>query len=211
MDAQIPTTQQVFRQRSSLGLAAACGVTGVILLVSLARNWAAYPRPLSAAWVIFGLAVAWSVFVRPAALLTLDGVVLRNVLRDVHIPWSALTDVSSRWNLRVSAGDRGYNSWAISSQVKPPRRASGGMFRMPVPGRLDGIARAEASAFPTVAKVTAQVVARSIRTAKEEYDKAVALGQLHASPDAAVRVTWALPTIAALLVLAVVVLALSLG
>ena len=210
MDAQIPMMQQVFRQRSSLGLAAACDVTGVVLLVSLARSWATYPRPLSAAWVIFGLAVAWSVFVRPAVLLDVEGVVLRNLVRDVHIPWTRLTEVSSRWNLRVLAGDRGYNSWAISSQVKPSRGASAGMFRMPIPGRLDGIARADASASPTAAKVTAQGVARSIRSAKGEYDEAVALGRLSATPDATVRITWALLPIAALLVPAVVVLALSL-
>ena len=69
MGTETSTTQQVFRQRSSVGLAAMSGLTGLLLLLSLARNWAAYPQPLFAAWVISGLAVAWSVFVRPAGLL----------------------------------------------------------------------------------------------------------------------------------------------
>src|SRR5674476_800507 len=79
MATETPTMQHVFRQRSSLGLAAVCGVTGLLLLLSLARNWADYPRPSFAAWVVFGLAVAWAIFVRPVVLVDIGGVTLRNV------------------------------------------------------------------------------------------------------------------------------------
>src|SRR5665648_373874 len=118
MGTKTSTVQHVFRQRSPLGLAAVSGVTGVILLLSLAWNWADYPQPLFVVWVLFGLACVWAVFVRPAVLLDVEGVTLRNVLRDVHIPWTRLTDVEYRWNLKVFVGERGYTTWAISSQVK---------------------------------------------------------------------------------------------
>jgi hypothetical protein len=85
------STRQVIRQRSSLWLAAISAVTGLLLLLSLVRNWASYPRLSFAAWVLFGLAVAWAVFVRPAVLLDASGVTLRNIVRDVHIPWTRLT------------------------------------------------------------------------------------------------------------------------
>src|SRR5664280_2919602 len=126
MGTETSTTQQVFRQRSSVGLAAMSGLTGLLLLLSLVRNWAAYPQPLFAAWVILGLAVAWSVFVRPAVLLDAGGVTIRNIVQDVHIPWTRLTGVTSRWNLKILAGERGYNAWAISAQVDRPTRASAG-------------------------------------------------------------------------------------
>ena len=102
------STHHVFRQHSSVWLAAISGVTGLLLLLALVRNWASYPRLTFAAWVLFGLAVAWALFVRPAVLLDAKGVTLRNIVRDVHIPWTRLTGVTSRWNLNVLVGDKGY-------------------------------------------------------------------------------------------------------
>jgi Protein of unknown function (DUF2581). len=144
MSSKTSTKQQLFRQRSPLGLAAACGVTGLVLLVSMAWQWAEHPEPLFATWVVFILAVVWSLFVRPAVLLDEDGVTIRNVVRDVHIPWVRVTDVECRWSLKVFVGDRPYTAWAISSQVERPKGASGSMFAM-MPGRLDKLARAEGS------------------------------------------------------------------
>jgi hypothetical protein len=210
MGAETFTTQQVFRQRSSVGLAAMSGLTGLLLLLSLARNWAARPQPLFAAWVILGLAAAWSVFVRPAVLLDAGGVTFRNIVRDVHIPWARLSGVTSRWNLKVLVGDRGYNAWAISAQVDRPKRSSAGMFRVPLPGRPNGVAGAGARPSTTVQKATAESLALVITAAKQEYDESVAHGQLPASPDAAVRITWVPLVMAVLLLPAGAVLALSL-
>jgi Bacterial PH domain len=210
MGTETSTTRHVFRQRSSVRLAVVCGVVGLFLLLSLARNWADYPRPLFAVWVLLGLAVAWSVFVRPAVLLEVGGVTLRNVVRDVHIPWTRLTDVECRWNLKVLVGDRGYTAWAMSSEPERPKRVSGGMFRMPVPGRLDRVASAYPKPSATVLKVTAQSVARSIREAKQEYDEAVVQGRLPASPADKVQVTWVPLAMALLLLPAIAVVALSL-
>jgi len=204
------STQQVFRQRSSVGLAVLSGVTGLLLLLSLARNWADYPQPLFAAWVLLGLAVAWSVFVRPAVLLDAGGVTLRNIVRDVRIPWARVTDVTNRWNLRVQAGEQGYNAWAISAQAERPKRAPGGMFGMPVPGRLSGVATAKVRPSTVVPKATAQSVALSIRAAKQEYDEAVTRGPAPAASDDTVRITWVPLTMAVLLVPAIAVVVLSL-
>jgi hypothetical protein len=209
MGSRTSTTEQVFRQRSSLGLAAVCVVTGLILLVSLARNWADYPRAMFASWVVFALAVTWSIFIRPAVLLGVEGVMVRNVLRDVYIPWAALTEVKSRWNLKVFAGDRGYTAWAISSQVERPRVSSGAVLGKLSPRRLEGQFGADAGRSTTALKVTAATVARSIQRAKREYDEAVALGQAPEVPDDRVRVSWAPLVLVVLLVPAIAVVALS--
>jgi hypothetical protein len=126
--------QQVFRQHSSAWLAAISGVTGLLLLLSLVRNWASCPRLSFAVWVLFGLAVAWAVFVRPAVLLDAKGVTLRNIVRDAHIPWTRLTGVTSRWNLKVLVGDNGYNAWAISAQVERRKSVSAALWRCQCPG-----------------------------------------------------------------------------
>jgi hypothetical protein len=201
----------VFRQRSSLTLAAVCVVTGLILLLSLARNWADYPRPMFASWVVFALAATWSIFIRPAVLLDGEGVTVRNVLRDVHVPWAALTEVKTRWNLKVFAGDRGYTAWAISSQVERPRVSSGAVLGKLSPSRLEGQFGADAGRSTTASKVTAATVSRSIQQAKREYDEAVGLGQLPEAPDDRVRVSWAPLVLVVLLVPAIAVVALSLS
>ena len=209
MTNETSTKQHLIRQRSPLGLAAVCGVTGLVLLVSMAWRWADSPQPLFVAWVLFGLAVVWSLFVRPAVLLDEDGVIIRNVVRDVHIPWVRVTDVDFRWNLKVFVGDRAYTSWAISSQVERPKGASGGMFAM-MPGRLDKFANADAQPSRSAPKVTASAVARAMEQAKEEHSEAVAKGTVVAAPDAPVWMTWVPMALVIVLLPASAVVALSL-
>lgn len=204
-------TQQVFRQRSSLGLAGVCAATALFVLGSLARNWADTPQPLFASWVLFGLAVVWSVFVRPAVVIDQDGVTLRNLLRDVHVPWGRLSDVKVRWNLTVYVGERGYSAWAISSQAERPRGVSGGMFAVPLPSRLGRQARIDAMASDPAPTVTASMIARSIEAAKTDYDKGAAGGQPRVATDSGVRVTWVPLALVVLLLPAVAVVALSLA
>ena len=203
------TTQQVFRQRSPLALSVLFGVTGLLLLVSMALDWADKPEPLFALWVIFGLALMWSLFVRPAVLLDIDGVTIRNVLRDIHIPWVLVTDVEFRWNLKVFTGDRAYTAWAISSQVERPKGTGGGRFAI-LPGQVNKYARADVLSSTPAPKVTASMVARSIEAAKEDYAEAVAHGALAAPPESQVRIS-VVPLVLVVLVLpAVAIVALSL-
>lgn len=209
MGTQTSTTPHVFRQRSPLALAVLFGATGLLLLLSVARNWADKPEPLFASWVIFGLALMWSLFVRPAVLLDIDGVTIRNVLRDIHIPWAGVTDVESRWNLKVFVGDRAYTAWAISSQVERPKGVSGGMFAT-LPRQVDKYARADVHSSTPAPKVTASMVARSIEAAMEDYAEAVAHGALAAPPESQVRIS-VVPLVLVVLVLpAVAIVAFSL-
>lgn len=211
MGPDTPTMRHVYRQRSSLALAAVCAATGAILLLSLARNWADYPRPMLVAWVLFGLAATWAIFVRPAVLVDAGGVTVRNVVRDAHIPWSSLTHVQTRWNLKVFAGDRGFTAWAISSPVGRPHRASGGMFGVLSPRRLERQLGVDAARSATPEKVTAAAIARSIEQARQEYDDAVAHGRLPGAADSGVSVSWVPWVLAVLLVPAVAVVVLSLA
>jgi Bacterial PH domain len=210
MSGKTSTKQHLIRQRPPLALAAACGVTGLVLLVSMAWQWSDNPQPLFVAWVIFVLAVVWSLFIRPAVVLDYDGVTFRNVVKDIHIPWVRVTDVEFRWNLKVFVGDQPYTAWAISSQAERPKGGSRGMFAM-MPGRLDKLANADAQPSRSAPKVTASLVARSIEQAREEYAEAVAQGLVAAAPEARVRITWVPMVLAIVLLPAIAVLALSLA
>lgn len=209
MSSKTSTTPHLIRQRSPLGLAAACGVTGLVLLVSMSWQWAEHPEPLFAAWVIFILAVVWSLFVRPAVLLDEDGVTIRNVVRDIHIPWVRVTDVECRWSLKVFVGDRAYTAWAISSQVGRPKASPGSLLGM-TPGRLDEFASAGAHPSTSAPKVTASTVARAIEQAQEEYSEAVARGAIAAPSDAQVRMTLVPMALAIMFLPAIAVVAITL-
>ena len=210
MSSETSRTQQVFRQRSPLWLAAVCALIGLFLLLSLARSWADDPQPLFAAWVVFVLAVVWALFVRPAVLLDDQGVTVRNILRDIHVPWAQLSDTESRWNLKVFVGDRGYTAWAISAQVGRPKGAAGGLFGSLSLRGLDKYAGAPARPTGSAPKVTAAMVARLIEAGKDDYEAGDARGALPATPDAPVRVCWVPLVVAVLLLPAIAVLALTL-
>jgi len=231
------TARQVFRQRSSLVLAAVCGVTGALLLLSLVRNWAQYPRPVFAAWVVLGLALTWAVFVRPAVLLDSEGVTVHNVLRDIRIPWARLSHVETRWNLRVFAGDHGYTAWAISSQIERPNRGGiSGLRGRPGPTAGPGARRSASVPHVTVPKVNALTVSRAIEQARRDYEDSAARGRRSAvskgeaskgeapsggemsdgvsdthQSDDPVRISWVPLVIAVLLVPAIAVAVLSLS
>ena len=208
MGTSTSPTRHAFRQRSAVGLAAVCGVTGLFLLLSVARSWAEEPQPLFVAWVLLTMAVVWAVFFRPAVLLDAEGVTLQNILRDIHIPWVLVKDVEFRWNLKVFVGERGYTAWAISSQVERPKSGAGGIFGI-LPGRLDKYLAADAPPAPAK-KVTAASVAQLIEQARQEYDEAVARGQIVAAPDARTQIIWVPLVVAVLLLPAIAVVALSL-
>lgn len=74
---------------------------------------------------------AWVLFVRPSVELTDEAVVLRNLVRDVQIPWSRIEATQARWNLRViTDGGAAYGSWAVSKQrpkVSGAQRMGGGL------------------------------------------------------------------------------------
>jgi hypothetical protein len=203
------TAQRVYRQRSSVWLAAISVVMAGLLLLSLVRSWAQDPRPLFGAWVLFGVAVAWAIFVRPSVLIDAEGVTIRNIVRDIHIPWAALTDVSTRWNLKVMVGNRGYDAWAISSQVDRPKSASSALLRDPVSPRSNPASSAATPSSPVARKVTARAVAESIQRVKQEYDDAVVAGEVARAADASVRIVWLPQVMAALLVPAIAVVVFS--
>ena len=175
-----PAPQHVYRQRSPLVIAVLFGLGAVVLLGSAALSWRDHPQPLFVSWLVWGCAALWAVFVRPSVVLTPDGVRLSNIVREVRIPWSLVSDVEARWNVKVWAGDEGWTAWAISSQVERPKVASSllpGMSTKLGPVRRPRRARAAGTAPAKAAKVTARAVADAIEDTSAEYAAAVDRGR----------------------------------
>jgi hypothetical protein len=63
-------------------------------------------------WFVAAVAAMACLFWRPAVLVDGEGVELRNVVRDVRVPWAALDDVTTRYALTLHAGGSSHQSWA---------------------------------------------------------------------------------------------------
>lgn len=79
--------------------------------------------------------IVWVIALRPRLRADADRVLLRNPLRDIEIPWGAVTEIESRDTVRVTTEDRRYHSWV--GHVPHRRRAWFSRSRMP--GRAAGL------------------------------------------------------------------------
>ena len=112
-------------------LVTGAGIAPVVLLASLG-------------WFV------WLAFWRPSVVTDARGVELRNLVRDVSIPYDAVDDVDTRYALVVRAGDRSYSAWGApapggASSLRDSlsrRRAAGADWRdAPRSVRESGAAR----------------------------------------------------------------------
>lgn len=57
-------------------------------------------------------ALAW----RPAVVADSRGVTLRNIVRDVVVPWGRVERIGSKWSLTIDTAERSWPSWAITAR-----------------------------------------------------------------------------------------------
>lgn len=63
------------------------------------------------------LSVVWVVLLRPLVELHTDKVVLRNLVRDVEVPFAALAEVGHQWALELTdTAGRRHSAWAVPKQ-----------------------------------------------------------------------------------------------
>jgi hypothetical protein len=78
--------------------------------------------------VAFG-AAGYGLFWRPAVVVDDRGVELRNIVRDVHVPWGLLTGVDTKYALTLHVGERKYRSWAAGAPGRPAALSAPGTTR----------------------------------------------------------------------------------
>ncbi len=103
----------VFRPRSSSAVAIGWG------LVTVGWAWLALHDGGVAALVrqapaiVLAATLVYGVLVRPSVEVSGSGVTLRNVVRDVEVPWAALTEVRTRYAFTLVTTDgRSFTAWA---------------------------------------------------------------------------------------------------
>ena len=89
-------------------------LTWVLLAVALVGSAADDPVGALRWLPVLALAAAlvYVLFWRPCVEVDVDAVTVRNLVRDVRIPWRCLDAVDTRYSLRLESGDRRYTAWA---------------------------------------------------------------------------------------------------
>ncbi|WP_370524119.1 PH domain-containing protein [Cellulomonas sp. APG4] len=100
-----------FRARSgrvlTWAVAVLCAVAWVVTLVQEPVDALRYGPALA-----LPALVVWAVLGRPAVLVSDGGVELRNVLRTVHLPWTAIVRIDTKYALTLETAYGTYAAWA---------------------------------------------------------------------------------------------------
>lgn len=98
------------------------GLLGVAWLVATGE-WSTLPTygAVLAAIALIG----WSAFWTPYVEVSDGGVVLRNVLRTVTLPWPAIEEIQGRYGLELTTAYGRFTAWAASAPVGRDRRRGG--------------------------------------------------------------------------------------
>ncbi len=98
----------VFRSRFGIGLTlvvwAIC-IAGMVSSIIVGAGLAPVVLLASLGWFV------WLAFWRPSVVTDAEGVELRNLVRDVEVPYSAIDDVDTRYSLVVRSGGRSFSAW----------------------------------------------------------------------------------------------------
>lgn len=194
--AASPEALRTLRQRGSVVL----GVISIVGGVGLAF-WSLVSGEPSLVFIGSMLLVAacgWTLFVRPALVITLVGVHVHNPLRRTVVPWDKVDDLATRWNLEVYTGEKRIPVWAIASHIERPRGA--GLLGATGLGR-----KMMADSVPVPKGATVQTSAASIELAREEWAEMVADGRPEVVAVGEVSRRWDALDIAALVVPVVLV------
>ncbi len=102
---------QVFRPPVGVLVTVLWAVVTVVWLGAAAlAGWRSLLVQLPVALLVAGL--VYATCTRPLVAVGPDGVLLRNVLRDVRVPWPALEAVETKYALTLTAGGRRFAAWA---------------------------------------------------------------------------------------------------
>jgi hypothetical protein len=117
--------EEVFRPRLAPLLAVVWYVVGLLAAIDLVRRGTGHTIAVGLAAIALVTTVVYAIAARPAVVANETGVLLRNVLRDVWVPWHCVERIGARWSLTVEANGVEHGSWAISASNPARQRERG--------------------------------------------------------------------------------------
>jgi hypothetical protein len=100
------------------------GAALVLILDVIRRESVESSGWIAIAALLFVSSIVWVSGLRPMVAADDERVVLRNPLREVVVPWPAVTSIEATDMLRVQVGDKSHGSWAIQVPNRTRRRAA---------------------------------------------------------------------------------------
>ena len=114
---------ETFRSRLAPMMAVAWYVIAAFGAWDLIRRGDGREVPIGLVSLALITIVVYAMGQRPAVIAGPSGVLLRNVVRDVWLPWHAVKRIEATWSLSMATEDRTFGSWAVSgSNAHRPRR-----------------------------------------------------------------------------------------
>jgi hypothetical protein len=116
--------------------------------------------PIGLAALALITVLVYAIAQRPAVIAGPSGVLLRNVVRDVWLPWLSVKTIESGWSLSLATEDKSYGSWAVTGNASRDRGrgtpgATTGAFKPAheisgsIPDRLEQLRRRGQHGEPT--------------------------------------------------------------
>ena len=119
--AQIET----FRSRLAPTMAVAWYVIAAFGAWDLIRRGDGSEVPIGLVSLALITIVVYAMAQRPAVIAGPSGLLMRNVVRDIWLPWHDIKRIEAKWTLSVATQDRTFSSWAVSgANAHRPRRQS---------------------------------------------------------------------------------------
>lgn len=123
MDTPQGDKPQVFRSPMGMVLGWTWTALAVFFLVDIAWRGRDLASFVAASVLLLVIGTAYAIGMRPRIVATEDGVRLRNPLRDVWVPWSAVEKVDVTDAVRVHSAGRPYRAWVLQTSPRARARA----------------------------------------------------------------------------------------
>ena len=117
--------EQVFRPPFARSLAVVWFLIALLVTYDTLRRGSGRPMWIALAVLATSCALVYALAFRPAVVADDDAVTLRNILRDVRVPWGRVTRIGSAWSLSVDTAEKSWGSWAITAR----NRQRGELYR----------------------------------------------------------------------------------
>lgn len=182
----------VFRPRTGIAACVLWALLGVVWIAAAAQSgWALALSQVPLVGLVSS--IVYAVCGRPQVIVGPDEVVLRNVVRDVTVPYSAITDIQTRYTLTLNTADGGrHQAWAA------PASGRFGAARVTEEERKTLGWSGPVTEIPASAGLRSDAGAAAVAIRRRWQP----LVEGAAQPPGEVRITWATGTLAALAVFA---------
>jgi len=117
--------EETFRPRVAPFMAVCWYLLAAFATWDLIRRGDGADVPIGLASLALVTVVVYAIAQRPAVVASARGVLLRNVVRDVWLPWHLVSAIEAKWSLTFHTAEAAYGSWALTGgSASRPRGGS---------------------------------------------------------------------------------------